>query len=99
MVVCLLVIHTHTLTMIQRVKLLENTDRIQRTSDRLDEGYRIARETEEIGLGIMDNLQRDRETIQRMRGRVRETVSNGVMNNSLVYFVHVFMYIFTIFVH
>ena len=57
---------------LQRSKLLSNTDRIQRTSDRLDEGYRITQETEEIGLGIMDNLQRDRETIQRMRGRVRE---------------------------
>ena len=43
---------------------------MEKSSDRLDEGYRIAQETEEIGLEIMDNLQRDRETIQRMRGRV-----------------------------
>ena len=49
---------------------MESTDRLQKSSDRLEEGYRIAKETEEIGLDVMDNLQRDRETIQRARGRV-----------------------------
>ncbi len=52
--------------------MLGATEKLEKTTDRLDEGYRIAQETEEIGLDIMDNLNRDRETIQRMRGRVRE---------------------------
>ena len=41
-----------------------------RTSDHLEEGYRISKETEEIGLSVIDNLQRDRETLNRIRGRV-----------------------------
>ena len=57
---------------IQRTHLLDVTAQMEKSSDRLDEGYRIAQETEEIGLEIMDNLQRDRETIQRMRDRVSE---------------------------
>lgn len=71
-----------------RSKLLSNTDRIQRTSDRLDEGYRIAQETEEIGLGIMDNLQRDRETIQRMRGRLRDTDADLSRGSRIVRRIH-----------
>lgn len=59
------------LTHSQRAHLLERTDQLQKSSDRLEEGIRIARETEEIGMDVMDTLQRDRETIQRMRGRVR----------------------------
>ena len=55
----------------QRAHLLERTEQLQKSSDRLEEGIRIARETEEIGMDVMDTLQRDRETIQRMRGRVR----------------------------
>ena len=55
----------------QRAHLLERTEQLQKGSDRLEEGIRIAKETEEIGMDVMDTLQRDRETIQRMRGRVR----------------------------
>jgi len=57
----------------QRAYLLEGTEQLQKSSDRLEEGIRIAKETEEIGMDVMDTLQRDRETIQRMRGRLRET--------------------------
>ena len=56
---------------LKRAHLLGATEKLEKSSDRLDEGYRIAQETEEIGLDIMDNLHRDRETIQRTRGRVR----------------------------
>lgn len=49
---------------------MEGTEQLQKSSDRLEEGIRIAKETEEIGMDVMDTLQRDRETIQRMRGRV-----------------------------
>ena len=65
---CLITVHN--VCVPQRTHLLDSTSRLEKTSDRLDEGYRIAQETEEIGLEIMDNLQRDRETIDRMRGRV-----------------------------
>ena len=61
---------THAHIHIQRAYLLEGTEQLQKSSDRLEEGIRIAKETEEIGMDVMDTLQRDRETIQRMRGRV-----------------------------
>ena len=61
----------------QRAHLLERTEQLQKSSDRLEEGIRIARETEEIGMDVMDTLQRDRETIQRMRGRVRRGEEGG----------------------
>ena len=39
-------VHTHCITIsLQRAQLLDNTERVDRTSKRLDEGYRIARET------------------------------------------------------
>ena len=60
--------HIHVYT--QRSYLLKSSEKLAKTSNRLDESYRIVQETEEIGLDIMDNLQKDRETIQRMRGRV-----------------------------
>ena len=55
----------------QRTRLLDNTERMQRASNRLEEGYKMTLETEEIGRGIMDNLHRDRETITRARDRLR----------------------------
>jgi vesicle transport through interaction with t-SNAREs protein 1 len=41
----------------------------------LDEGYRIAKETEDIGMDIIDTLQSDRDTLNRIRGRLRDTDS------------------------
>ena len=58
--------------LLQRAHLLAGSEKLSKTSDRLDEGYRIVQETEEIGLDIMENLHRDRETIQKMRGRVSQ---------------------------
>ncbi|XP_077999297.1 vesicle transport through interaction with t-SNAREs homolog 1A-like isoform X2 [Glandiceps talaboti] len=57
----------------QRSRLLENTERLDRTSRRLDQGYRIAVETEQLGADIMDNLHDDRRKIERARDRLRET--------------------------
>ncbi|XP_003382490.1 PREDICTED: vesicle transport through interaction with t-SNAREs homolog 1A-like [Amphimedon queenslandica] len=58
-----------------RARLLDNTERLAKTSDTLEDGYRIAKETETIGLDIIDNLQGDRDTINRIRGRLRDTDS------------------------
>lgn len=57
----------------QRERLLDSTGRLDKTSNQLEEGHRIALETEQIGMDIMDNLQKDRETIQRARSRVSIT--------------------------
>lgn len=59
----------------QRTRLLDNTERLERTGNHLEEGYKICVETEQIGVDIMNNLQRDREVIERARDRTRQTDS------------------------
>eukprot|EP00730_Choanoeca_flexa_P012925 TRINITY_DN4773_c0_g1_i2.p1 TRINITY_DN4773_c0_g1~~TRINITY_DN4773_c0_g1_i2.p1 ORF type:complete len:217 (+),score=54.03 TRINITY_DN4773_c0_g1_i2:3-653(+) len=54
-----------------RANLMSNTERLDRTSTRLQDGHRTALETQEVAIGIMDNLNEQRETIQRSRGRIR----------------------------
>ncbi|XP_069835880.1 vesicle transport through interaction with t-SNAREs homolog 1A isoform X1 [Dendropsophus ebraccatus] len=60
----------------QRAHLLDNTERLERSSRRLEAGYQIAVETEQIGQNILENLSQDREKIQRARDRLRETDTN-----------------------
>lgn len=43
---------------------------MERSTRRLEAGYRIAVETEQVGQEVLDNLHRDRETISRARQRV-----------------------------
>ncbi|XP_065652326.1 vesicle transport through interaction with t-SNAREs homolog 1A isoform X2 [Hydra vulgaris] len=57
----------------QRSNLLDNSTRLERSNRRLEEGYKICLETEQIGHEIMDNLSRDRETMTRTRDRLRTT--------------------------
>ncbi|KAI8439128.1 hypothetical protein MSG28_012986 [Choristoneura fumiferana] len=57
----------------QRQKLLDNTERLERTGKSLTEGYRVVLETEQIGAAVLQDLSLQRETIQRSRGRLRET--------------------------
>uniref|UniRef100_A0A8D0BXH5 Vesicle transport through interaction with t-SNAREs homolog 1A n=1 Tax=Salvator merianae TaxID=96440 RepID=A0A8D0BXH5_SALMN len=61
---------------IQRAHLLDNTERLERSSRRLEAGYQIAVETEQVGQEILENLSHDREKIQRARERLRETDAN-----------------------
>ncbi|XP_026098413.1 vesicle transport through interaction with t-SNAREs homolog 1A-like isoform X2 [Carassius auratus] len=60
----------------QRAHLLDNTERLERSSRRLEAGYQIAVETEQVGQEILANLHSDREKIQRSRDRLRETDAN-----------------------
>ncbi|XP_075791578.1 vesicle transport through interaction with t-SNAREs homolog 1A isoform X1 [Pelodiscus sinensis] len=60
----------------QRAHLLDNTERLERSSRRLEAGYQIAVETEQIGQEMLENLSQDREKIQRARERLRETDAN-----------------------
>ncbi|XP_075468002.1 vesicle transport through interaction with t-SNAREs homolog 1A isoform X5 [Ascaphus truei] len=59
-----------------RAHLLDNTERLERSSRRLEAGYQIAVETEQIGQDVLENLSQDREKIQRARERLRETDAN-----------------------
>lgn len=60
----------------QRTRLLDNTERLERSSRKLDTGYRLAVETEHIGAEILNNLHSQRATIQHGRERLRETDSD-----------------------
>ncbi|XP_018079911.1 vesicle transport through interaction with t-SNAREs 1A L homeolog isoform X1 [Xenopus laevis] len=60
----------------ERAHLLDNTERLERSSRRLEAGYQVAVETEQIGQNILENLSQDREKIQRARERLRETDAN-----------------------
>uniref|UniRef100_A0A671NDE3 Vesicle transport through interaction with t-SNAREs homolog 1A-like n=1 Tax=Sinocyclocheilus anshuiensis TaxID=1608454 RepID=A0A671NDE3_9TELE len=59
-----------------RAHLLDNTEKLERSSRRLEAGYQIAVETEQVGQEILTNLHSDREKIQRSRDRLRETDAN-----------------------
>eukprot|EP00056_Hartaetosiga_gracilis_P000093 m.35840 g.35840 ORF g.35840 m.35840 type:complete len:217 (+) comp10054_c0_seq2:95-745(+) len=52
---------------------MSNTERLDRTTQRLQDGHRMAQETTEVAIGIMDNLHDQRGTIQRSRGRLQRT--------------------------
>lgn len=54
----------------QKQRLLDNTEKLERTGNKLEEGYRILVETEQTGTQILQNLGEQRETIQKSRNRV-----------------------------
>ncbi|KAJ1529854.1 hypothetical protein ONE63_006591 [Megalurothrips usitatus] len=57
----------------QRQRLLNNSERLERTGNQLLTGYRTVIETEEVGTQVLQDLAIQRETIQRARSRLRET--------------------------
>ncbi|XP_023020938.2 vesicle transport through interaction with t-SNAREs 1a isoform X2 [Leptinotarsa decemlineata] len=72
----------------QKQRLLDNSERIERTGRKLEEGYRIMVETEEIGTQVLKNLGEQRETIQRSRTRLRDADEDlnrsGRLMNSMI---------------
>lgn len=54
----------------QQQRLLDNSERIERTGRRLEDGYRTILETESIGTAVLQDLSHQRETLQRSRARV-----------------------------
>eukprot|EP01135_Chromosphaera_perkinsii_P011952 Nk52_evm5s2542 gene=Nk52_evmTU5s2542 len=68
----------------QRQRLLSNTDRLEDMGDHIGDSYKVAVETEEIGVGIISELQRQRETIQHSRGNVRRVDANLKRSNRVL---------------
>lgn len=60
----------------QQRRLLDNSERIERTGNRLADGYRTILETEQIGATVLQDLAEQREQIQRSRARVRELITS-----------------------
>lgn len=56
----------------QKAKLLENSERIEKTGKKLTDGYRILLESEQLGATVLNDLNSQRETIQKSRNRVMQ---------------------------
>lgn len=61
------------LTEDMRENLLSNAEKLEMSSDRLDTGYRICLETEQIGTQILEDLSGQRTTLQRAKDRLTHT--------------------------
>jgi len=59
-----------------RQRLLDNAERLERSGKKLDVGYKVCVETEEIGGRILEDLSSQRETITRARDRIHDMDSN-----------------------
>lgn len=83
----------------QRDRMLQSTERLQKTSERLQLGKQQLAETEELGVTILGDLARQRETIIHARDtlhgaddniskarRVLSTMSKRVMANKIIMF-------------
>lgn len=57
----------------QRALLLDNTERMDRSTHKLSAGYKVAIETENVGADILNSLHSQRQTITRTRERLRNT--------------------------
>lgn len=73
----------------QQRRLLDNSERIERTGNRLTDGYRIVVEAEQIGATVLQDLSSQRETLQKSRNRLRETnedlrQSSRIMNSMIM---------------
>uniref|UniRef100_A0A0N4ZIS9 V-SNARE domain-containing protein n=1 Tax=Parastrongyloides trichosuri TaxID=131310 RepID=A0A0N4ZIS9_PARTI len=65
-------------------KLISNTERLERGSRKIEESYRIALETEDIGATVLQDLSAQRETLNRARERLRETGADLLSSDRLV---------------
>eukprot|EP00803_Ostreobium_quekettii_P006158 evm.model.scf_955.5 EVM.evm.TU.scf_955.5 scf_955:30381-34125(-) len=81
----------------QRERMLTSTERLNRAGDRLQQGRHQLLETEELGVSILEDLSRQRETIIRSRDtlhgaddgiskarRILGTMSRRVLTNKMV---------------
>lgn len=68
----------------QKRRLLDNSERLERSGHELEGAYRTVIETEEIGTQILMNLSSQRESIQRSRNRLRETNADLGRSNRLM---------------
>lgn len=74
----------------QQTRLLDNSERIERTGRRLEDGYRTVLETEGIGATVLQDLAQQRETLQRSRARVNRNLFKNEFNGFIglcLYFI------------
>eukprot|EP00048_Salpingoeca_helianthica_P007154 m.107197 g.107197 ORF g.107197 m.107197 type:complete len:223 (+) comp14246_c0_seq1:50-718(+) len=67
-----------------RTLLLDNHERLQRTTDRLANTRRVAEESEQIGTNVLTDLHGQREQIVRIGGRVQSMDANLGKSKSIL---------------
>jgi len=68
----------------QQDRLISNTERLERTSRKIDDSYRITVESEGIGADVLENLSQQRDTLNRARERMREADTNLSRSNKII---------------
>ena len=96
----------------QKTRLLgEDTQRMEASERRLKDGYSLCLESEQIGSQILENLNSQRETIQRSRDRLRGTnhelkrghkflnlmTRRSLQTKAMIYFIFALICIFFIY--
>lgn len=79
----------------QKQRLLDNSERIERSGNHLNTGYQILLETEEIGSQVLRDLNSQRETIQKSRSRVSIQYNNIIIIYIIIFYIYIYMYIIT----
>jgi len=54
-------------------RLIENTETMERSSRKLDQGRNLLEETQSVGASVLSDLENQRETLMRSRNRLRDT--------------------------
>lgn len=54
-------------------RLLDNTERLDRSSRKLDQGQNVLSETQSIGVSVLNDLEHQKEVLTRSRNRIRDT--------------------------
>ena len=65
----------------QRTRIVNSTARLEASTRRLENSHRIALDTEEIGVGIVGDLKRQSEQLQRTKATLDE--SEGYVDRSM----------------
>ncbi|KAI1726497.1 vesicle transport through interaction with t-SNAREs like protein 1A [Ditylenchus destructor] len=68
----------------QQDQLIENTERLDRTSRKIHDTYRVTVETEQIGSEVLGNLSQQREVLSRARDRMREADADLSRSNKVL---------------
>ncbi len=95
-----------------KTQLLSDTQRLEASQRKLESGYKLCVETEQIGSQILENLNTQRDTIKRSRDKLRSTNyelgrSSRILNlmtrkamqtKALIYFITFVIILFIIYV-
>ena len=65
-------------------RLLENTETVERSGRKLEQGQQLLEESHDVGVTILNDLATQRETLTRARNRVSSNTSSLPSNYSII---------------